>query len=169
MSDSVAEVMITFDAEGIIDTYGKQSNPSPSNPINVSYNYIYMVTRAKNAFTGNGGGNLALQVRTGDFIRWRENSPTYSYQAILCGFTVTSGANLLGPMQQSRIEINYAMPNLTDPTAKPTDKQKVKVYSWRTEAQLEGEASYVFTFMLLDRDGNVVGYYKWDPTIRIRA
>lgn len=169
MSDSVAEVMITFDAEGIIDRYGKQTNPDPKKPQDINYSYIYMVTRSKNAFSGNGGGNLALQVRTGEFIRWRENSPTYSYQAILCNFTVSSGADLLGPMQQSRIEINYAMPNMKDPTAKPTETQKVKVYSWRTEAQLEGTASYVFTVMLLDRDGNVVGYYKWDPTIQIRA
>ena len=76
-----------------------------------------------------------------------------------------SGGNLISTPEPLEVEVKTPLPNPADPT-KPTS-QTIQSYFWNTTVLSPGDVTYHFNFMILDRDGNVQGYYWWDPFIHI--
>lgn len=159
------DVMSVIDTQTIISTYGKNSDPN--NPRQVSANMIYMVTRQGNALGGNGGGELNIGAETGDQIRWQATSATLDseYNVIFYSFVATGGGNLISTPQANLAQMKTPLPNPQDPLHPTT--QTVQVYYWSSNVNQPGRVTYHFNFMILDRHGNVQGYYWWDPFITI--
>lgn len=156
-------VQITFDAAGIIERYGQNSNAST--PVAVSGNFIYMVAAQNHVLSGTEGSDeLTLLAQTMDEVAWLESTLGPDYSVILYQFAANPG-NLLGQAQLNQSAVKLPLPNPTNPM-QPL-MQTVQEYYWSVNVENPGTVAYHFNFMVVARDGTVQGYYTWDPFIKI--
>jgi nematocidal protein AidA len=163
----IIDVLVVVDAETIIESYGK--NTDPSNPTQVTAGLIYMITKQADVVSGNAGNELNFKARTLDVIRWRETTLSLSaaYDAILYGFVAAAGGDLISPPLPLLADVRTPLPNPADPTH--PGAQTIKSYFWTSTVLAAGSVTYHFNFMIVDRDGVVQGYYWWDPFIQVTA
>jgi hypothetical protein len=159
------DIQITFDAQTIAQSYGH--NGDPNNPVQVASNLIYMVTAQADALNGNGGGELTVYAQTEDTIRWREATTSPDYSAILYAFIPTQGAGLISTPQALEATVTVPLPDPDDPTHPNT--QTIQDYFWNSTVLNPGQVTYHFWFMIVSRQGDVLGYYWWDPFISISS
>jgi hypothetical protein len=166
MSNTI-DVLVTFDAEGIIATFGP--NGDPNNPVQIPVTnppqWIFMVTDQAGVLSGQGGSELNVTAQTEDTIRWREVTPGPDYESILYAFDPTGGGNLISTPQAMLATVTEPLPNPANPTV--PNRQTVQDYLWNCVVTGAGQVTYHFSFMIVDRAGNVQGYYWWDPFITI--
>lgn len=165
-SSKIIDVLIVLDAETIVARYGLSTDPQ--NPLQVTdANLIYMITNQANAVSGNAGNELNLAARTMDVIRWRETTLSLNadYQGILYKFVATAGDDLISPPVPLLAKVNTPLPNPADPTHPNT--QLIEDYFWSSTVLQPGDVTYHFSFMVVDRDSNVLGYFWWDPFLHI--
>jgi hypothetical protein len=126
-----------------------------------------MITKQADALSGNAGNELQIAAQTLDIIRWRETtlSLNAAYTSILYKFVAASGGNLISPPAPLEVEVKTPLPNPANPTQ--PGSQTIKSYFWNTTVLDPGDVTYHFSFMIVDRGGNVQGYYWWDPFIHI--
>lgn len=162
MSDTI-DIQITFDAETILASYGK--NGDPNNPVGISAGLVYMVVASGQAVSGNGGGELNVSAETDDTIRWRETTPGVDYSAILYAFPTQS--SLISTPVPLISTVTVPLPNPSNPTQ--PGRQAIQDYFWNCTVLNPGSVTYHFNFMIVGRDGTVQGYYWWDPFITINS
>lgn len=161
-------VQIIFDAASIINTPpGPGPNSSISSPVGVPGDFIYMVAPQGNVLSGtNGSDELTLLAQTGDEILWQESTLGPDYSVILYQL-VASPPGLLSAPTLNETTVTLPLPNLANPTQPLL--QTVKEFSWSVNVEDPGTVTYHFNFMVVARDGTVLGYYNWDPFIRISS
>ncbi|MDB6183167.1 inclusion body family protein [Paracoccus fistulariae] len=167
-TETIIDVLTAIDADSIVATLG--TNSDSANPVQITQpDLIFMLTRQKNALSGEGGTELQISAQTMDTIRWRATSMSMNaaYSVILYDFVAASGANLISPPQPLEADVTDPLPDPADPTTPKT--QKIKSYFWNTTVLEPGNTTYHFKFMILDRTGVVQGYYWWDPYIHINS
>lgn len=165
---SIRNVLITFDAETLMELYPSPSlNPDRPTFISSSDKVIFMVTKTEDALCGQGGSNLNIKANPSDIIRWREttlerntgkNVQLYKY--------VASSSDLITAPAIQPVSVTIPIPNANDPLH-PTKYQKIADYFWQSTVCDTGRIVYNFYFMILKRDGTVLGYFRWDPYITI--
>ncbi|MFJ6621318.1 AidA/PixA family protein [Kitasatospora sp. NPDC091335] len=163
-------VLIVFNAEDIVNDLGPGSQ-DPKNPtwVEAAAKYIYVTVKQANTVSGSTGAELNITAHVDDEIRWRET--TYSlddnFAALLYDYESTS--NLISKPQPSG-PAQARLPFSTATSAGDTKydaTQKVQNSYWSANVTNPGSGSYTFSFQIIDRDGNLVGYYKWDPFLTI--
>lgn len=169
MSENIIDVLASIDAETIAATYGK-NNTDPNHPRQVDQKYIHMVVKDASALKGQGGGELEIQAFTLDEIRWRSTSLTLegSYDVLFYGFVATEGAKLISKPEPRLVTVKSLLPDPDNPL-KPTI-QTTQNYFWECTVEQQGEVTYHLQFMIYERSSgnlNLVGYYWWDPFIKI--
>ncbi|MEO0731416.1 MAG: inclusion body family protein [Bacteroidota bacterium] len=165
-NESIIDVLISIDADTILSKYGKGTDPA--NPRQITdKSLIYMITRQDDQVSGNAGAELNVKAETLDTIRWRETSLTLNaaYSAILYKFVATAGGNLISPPVPLIVEVDEPLPDPND--LLHPKSQTVKNYFWNCNVLQAGSVTYHFNFMIVDRHGDVQGYYWWDPFITI--
>lgn len=163
---SIIDVMIVIDCATVIEEFG--TNSDANNPVQVTTaDLISMMTVQADAIKDQGGNELNVKAVTGDVIRWREESLSLNadYNTILYKFVAYSGGDLISTPQPLEMEITSPLPNPQDPLKPNT--QTIKDYFWQSTVLMPGSVTYHFSFMILDRDSNVQGYFWWDPFITI--
>lgn len=166
VTEKIIDVMIVIDADTIVSDLG--TNTDPNNPVQVTTaDRIFMITKQDEAVSGQAGTELNVKANTMDVIRWRATSLTLNaaYDVILYKYVATGGGNLISPPTPLEADVTTPLPNPADPT-KPTT-QTIKNYFWQTTVEAAGSVTYHFQFIILDREGNIQGYYWWDPYITI--
>lgn len=168
MSDQTINVLVSFDAETILQKY-PNSNDS-ENPTSVGSGLIYMLVRQENALSGNAGDALRISADVDDTIRWRETtfSMDTKYSAILYKFVAAGGADLIDTPRPLTSQVTVPLPDKNDPLHPRT--QKIQSYFWNTTVLATGDVTYHFYFMIVQHHGDQVtplGYYQWDPWIHI--
>jgi len=165
--EEIIQVLIAIDAETIATSLG--TNTDPQNPAKVTDpTLIWMITKNADAVSGNAGNELNLKAETEDVIRWRETTLSLNsdYTALLYKFVQTAGdADLLSPPQPLLAKAKVPLPNPSNPLQ--PGSQEIESYFWETTVLNPGSVTYNFYFMVVGRDGTVVGYYSWDPYITI--
>lgn len=170
------EVLVVFDAATIL-----ADNPNPSqdagSPTPADGQYIFMITDQANAGSGQAGNELNVLAQTGDTIRWREATlaPT-DYEALLYAFTMEQnpqagqqpgGPSLISTPVPILISVTEPFPDPGNPSV--PQMQRLNDYFWNCTVENPGSVTYQFSFMLVDRNGNVKGYFTWDPFITITS
>lgn len=158
--------MIVIDAATVISTYGPNNTPDPA--VKVDPGMIDMVTVQNHAISGNGGGELNLSAQSEDIIQWRATTTSApgGYDAVLYRFSESQGGIITWPVAIS-INTNIAVYNASSPN-QPTLVPYTDVI-WQSNVQNKGNLTYNFYFILTDQNGNVQGYYYWDPYIQINS
>ncbi|MPQ49271.1 hypothetical protein GCQ56_19905 [Marinifilum sp. N1E240] len=165
-TQEIIDVLIAVDTETIISNYGL--NKDPNNPVQITdASLIFMITKRDDALSGNAGTELAIGAKTLDTIRWRETSLSLNatYSALLYKFVATAGGDLISNPIPLLVEVQTPLPDPSNPTMPKT--QTIESYFWTSTVLKPGSVTYHFNFMILDRAGNVQGYYWWDPYIKI--
>jgi hypothetical protein len=181
---STYHVLIVFDTELIMRTYGKGGTLSaPIQIMSQPPTGIYMVTRSSIAISGQGGGELTVGVVVGDEIRWRPTSLALGAQhsvllydcfvyangnqncvstPMINGKMVYSVVPILGPtpgsipiMQTSFIDDVY----WSCKALKATPKTGTLNVEYHFKFQIEGVGN--------TGEPTILGYYEWDPFIVI--
>ena len=160
----IINVIIVADAESIIEVYGGNNNSNT--PQQIDPKYIHMVVKEADAISGQGGGELNISARVEDSIRWRETTLSLNaeYSSFLYKFS-TNDEGLIStpfPIEATR---TVPRPDPEDPLNPQT--QEIHDYHWSCEVTRVGQVTYQFSFMILDRNGEKLGYYRWDPFITI--
>lgn len=167
LNQGIIDVLIVIDAETILEKFPDQGL-DPLNPVQVTdADLIFMTTKEDNKIKGSEGNELTVKARTLDVIRWRETtlSLNAAFSSILYQFVFSEGKELISKPEPLLITVDSPLPNDEDPT-KPTT-QNIQNYFWNSTVKHGGHATYHFNFMILDRDGKILGYYFWDPFIQI--
>lgn len=162
----IIDVLIAVDTETIISKFG--TNTDPDKPVQVTdSSLIFMITKSDDAVTGNAGSELKIGAKTLDTIRWRETSLSLNaiYSALLYKFVPTAGGDLISPPIPLLAQVQTPLPDPSNPTIPKT--QTIESYFWDSTVLSPGNVTYHFNFMIIDRSGNVQGYYWWDPFIQI--
>ena len=174
----IIDILCAIDATDIIARY---PNPStdPDSPTAVSNTLIYMIVKQGSAISGNGQGELNVQAQVGDVIRWRETSlsSNFEYAVMFYNFStsstdlITLPPQLIGGVTQSGTVIQVPEPlprqSTSAPPWLPSVEENVPYHYWQSTVQSAGSVTYHWQFQIADRNGNVNGYFQWDPFITI--
>lgn len=165
-TQEIIDVLIAVDTETIISKYG--TNSDPDKPVQITDpSLIFMITKSADAVSGNAGNELKIGAKTLDTIRWRETSLSLNavYSAILYKFVATSGEDLISTPIPLLAKDETPLPDPKNPTVPKT--QTIETYFWNSTVLNPGDVTYHFNFLIIDRSGNIQGYYWWDPFIQI--
>lgn len=163
----IIDILMAVDADTIVSRYGAGTAATPAS---IDESMIYLIVRGDQGMFGQGTGELKVAARTLDTLRWRETSLTLNatYSAILYLYQVKGGqTDILSTPEPVVAEVNTPLPNPGDLLHPST--QTVNNYFWTAQAVAPGEVTYTFSFMIVDRDNVVQGYYSWDPFIQVTA
>lgn len=165
-NQEIIDVLIAVDTETIISKFG--TNSDANNPVQITdSSLIFMITKSADALSGNAGSELTIAAETLDTIRWRETSLSLNatYSALLYKFVATKGGDLISQPVPLLAEVQTPLPDPSNPTQPKS--QTIESYFWSSTVLQPGSVTYHFNFMIVDRAGNVQGYYWWDPFIKI--
>ena len=177
MSDTI-DILCAIDAEDILSQYPNPSQNSGS-PTGVSANLIYMIVQQGSAISGNGQGELNISANIGDNIRWRETSLSLNFEYSVQFYNFSSSSQdlitlppvLVGGVNNdgTLAEVQEAMPKHVSgaPPWLPTSVNNTPYHYWQSTAQEAGNETYHWQFLIADSNGNVQGYFQWDPYITI--
>lgn len=162
----ITDVLVCIDTTTIVKTYGK--NNAIAAPPLIAPNHIYMIVNQGNAVIGQAGGELNIAAVVGDAIRWRECSLSLGFEqtCIFYKFVGTGVNQLISDPTPHQAQVTIPVPNPQNPIQ--PNKQNVSNFYWGCDTLATGSVVYHFQFMILDRGGNILGCYQWDPFITIR-
>jgi hypothetical protein len=166
---NIRNILIAFDAETLMDMYPHPSmDPNHPTMIQDCNKVIFMVTQKNDTLSGHGAAELDFKASPSDIIRWRETTleRNTGNNIQLYHYTAGSGTNLITPPSIQPVMVTIPIPNAADPLH-PKQFQKIADYFWQATVCDTGRIVYNFSFMVLKRDGTVLGYFRWDPFITI--
>ncbi|MGF6401378.1 hypothetical protein ABH905_005044 [Pseudomonas frederiksbergensis] len=195
MSNDIVDILVAIDTDTLLNMEGKEfkggmvfslANSTSADPIQIGSYYgindgkgldtkvIYMIAPYSNVIASEGIAELNIQVKVGDVIRWRSTalSKGLDHAVLLYRYTKSSGQGIIGHGDKLGPDVSpvYTSPlpiiNFDNPGSTPT-KQNVENFYWQGEAQMQGQLTYSWDFMIVDSSNKVLGYCTWDPYITI--
>lgn len=161
---STVDILIVLDGETLVEKYPRGT---AANPTVIPAPLIFLIANSQFVSFGQASKELKIAIKTLDEIRWR--STTLSMESVYCSllykFELKSGDLIISPPMPLLADVKVPLPDMNDPLHPKT--QEIKSYFWDSTALRPGEMTYTFYFMILDRSSNILGYYYWDPFIKI--
>ncbi|PHM47323.1 inclusion body family protein [Xenorhabdus miraniensis] len=179
---NVIDILVTVDAQSIMEDYGKISNNINAPTFLSNGNkYIHMLAKSKYVIQGQGGSDLQVKAKNGDTIRWRgvTLSKDSEYSAALLKLypvfqTPTEASYFFVPPEVKPIHSYVPVLKSDNPVPNPNplevDLQEIFSYYWDITVKNmppPGNAAteyYAFIVGIYD-NGNFRGYVNWDPAI----
>jgi hypothetical protein len=163
-TQGIVDILMVIDAETLVKNYPKGT---AENPTVVPAPLIYLIADSKYVAFGQATKELKIAIKTLDEIRWR--STTLSLESIYCSllykFELVHGEPIISTPTALLADVQVPLPDMHNPLHPRI--QEIKNYFWSSTALNSGEMTYTFYFMILDRDNTPLGYYFWDPFIKI--
>lgn len=163
-TQAIVDILMVIDAETLVKNYPKGT---VQNPTVVPAPLIYLIADSKYVDFGQATKELKIAIKTLDEIRWRSTSLSLEsvYYSLLYKFELVHGNPLISEPTPLLADVQVPLPDMHDPLHPKT--QTIKNYFWSSTSLSSGEMTYTFYFMILDRDNTPLGYYFWDPFIKI--
>ena len=168
----VATLMV-FDTEGLLAAYPNPSQDS-GKPTEIGGNFIFLLTEHEGQPMGEAGDVLVLTAPIGTELRFREASLSlrgeqtaliYRFAPLDANDTLAADA-LIDPLHPvtaaDRVEGIPDAINLQAPALTQADD-----YFWCSHIRASGQAAHALDFMVLNRNGDTLGYFRWLVTIVI--
>jgi nematocidal protein AidA len=175
---NVIDILCAIDTVDILNGYPNPSQDSTT-PTQITANLIYMIVQQGSAISGNGQGELNVAANIGDVIRWREltlsnnfeNSVQFYNFSVNTQDLITLPPTLVGGVQADGTlsTVQEAMPKQSPsaPPWLPTSVNNTPFHFWESTTESTGSVTYHWQFLIADGNGNVLGYFQWDPFITI--
>ncbi|CAD0004815.1 MULTISPECIES: AidA/PixA family protein [Flavobacterium] len=131
--------------------------------------YVYMITSRgyidSKEHNGRASSELEIDANVGDTIQWELTCPGSGLQhnAIIAG--ITPGFQPNPPSISVPVSV-VTYRNIYD-TAGSSGYQVVKQTDYNSNVLASGTTQYSITFQIMDNSGNSLGYYFWDPFVKV--
>lgn len=148
---------------------GSISSPTSLGSYSQSDTYVFMITEGSYVVNDQAKSELTIACEVGDNIRWTITNPGagVEYSCILYNFASAAINTAISepiclPMDVN-LYINGETPNTSTPRAINYTSS-----AWQTTALAAcNSVQYSWSFQLIDENGNILGYFQWDPFITI--
>jgi nematocidal protein AidA len=171
------DILCVIDAETLADAVanktiapGTLSKPTSLGDYSASNVYVFMITQGSRVVNDQAQSELTVDCEVGDNIRWTISNPgagvnhscmLYDFQSASIGTAITAPICL--PLA-TKLYIN-GQPDPQKPAAIAYTSS-----AWQCTALAKtASVQYNWSFQLIDPTGKVVGYFSWDPFIKIDA
>jgi len=178
---AVKDIMILFDAEGIVEATGAGGTLDSPNPVINPNDYIFLCTSSSNvtANTPNCSAELSIDACNKDdmYFRWKPLNQSGPYTVVINEFNITNQPIPDAITDKGFIStpVNYPTYKNVPPNTKSIDNSSltfsvVNVPAWQmTVNELQaGQVAYQGIFSIL-YNGDYQETYTWDPLINIQA
>ena len=162
---------VIFDAEGIMEKYGKGG--SQGSPIGIGHQYGYMVATS-NTMSGSGTGDLVFSALVGDVVRFfgATASNNFENSALIYGLPRYSGDQVFSDFNSRTFTKSGVAPSGND--VLPAAITQQQFWFFQADVIATGTENYKVQFALYDRNETtgqpeLYGYYQWDPTISVQG
>jgi len=176
---ALIDVIILVDATNLIESIqngllsvGSVSAPQSLGSWEDSDLYIYMIAKRGIVYNDQEGkSELEIIANVGDSIRWTMS--TFGNNSEYTAFIYASEFTPFGSMsaaEYSNREVKVYLPGGKDPNS--TLKQYTNYIYSPTSKILQGNViiQYTLSFQLVDNEtGDVIGYFSWDPFIKVNT
>jgi hypothetical protein len=130
-----------------------------------------MISENSSVVNDGGKSELTVKANSSDLITWTITTfdGNSDYTAYLCGGVFNPAGNI-SPLAYGLGESSEYLPTGTDPTVLPPTLQHNWVYAATATVERPGATiQYTLSFVLPDNgnNGNVIGYFGWDPFINV--
>ncbi|PXF32147.1 hypothetical protein WH50_05985 [Pokkaliibacter plantistimulans] len=150
---------------------GSQSSPTNLGAWQSSDLYIAMITQ--NSFLANdqGGSELDVKANSGDTIRW--TMTTFDNNADYTAFLYAGNFNpaqSITPLTYFNMHTSLYLPSGSDPTGPVQLYHNYTYVAQGTVIEPQNKIQYTLSFQLVNNaNGQVIGYFNWDPFISVSA
>ncbi|SNR17285.1 AidA/PixA family protein [Tenacibaculum jejuense] len=145
-------------------TAGTKSNPTSLGSYSASDAYIYMITANDYVVNDQAKSELTIQANIGDTVRWMITCPGggTSSNVVLMNWTAGSGGDIISPISLD-LDIDLYVGSAT---VAPSGVE-FQNYCYAGMLTKKGDVQYYVAFQLLDEHGNNLGFFQWDPFIKV--
>ncbi|THF51816.1 hypothetical protein E6C50_08655 [Flavobacterium supellecticarium] len=147
---------------------GTATNPTSLGSYGTSDIYVYMITSRgyiDSADKNRADSELVIDANAGDTIQWELTCPGSGLQhdAIIAG--VNPGSEPNPPSISTPVPV-VTYRNIYDTAGLP-GYQIVKQTDYCSNVLATGTTQYSISFQIMDNLGNSLGYYFWDPFVKV--
>jgi hypothetical protein len=170
--ENTIDILCVIDAETLANNIksGTLSPGTLENPTWLGANsnsdvYVFMITQGSFVVNNQTKSELMISAKVGDNVRWGITSPAsgVDYSCMLYNFQ-TGSVILTTPFVLPLSVVEY----INNP-ANPAQILSLSYTNsvWQSTVTAVGSVQYSWSFQLIDQNGNVLGYFSWDPFINI--
>ncbi|ATB43163.1 hypothetical protein CYFUS_008643 [Cystobacter fuscus] len=170
-TDPFIDILTVIDAKSLLKDYASKpgTKGSPTNLGGNASKYVYMLVKRGEANNMEAQDELSVAVKTSDTIRWRAASLTLNTgpSTLLYQMNVSAGGNDITTPAPYEAAIKIPTPVINGNNVTSIGSQPYKDFYFQSTARYPGQVTYQLYFMLVDDQGNPVGYFYWDPFLTI--
>ncbi|HEX7641373.1 MAG TPA: AidA/PixA family protein [Burkholderiaceae bacterium] len=173
---STADIVCVIDANTIMQAVaaGKLAAGTATAPTSLgswkeSDQYIFMIADGSYVSNDQGKSELTLDCSVGDQVRWSITNPSadFTYNCLLYNF-VPNKTGIISPPQPVTKTVTTYCNTPGNPTVPAASTMTMTV--WTANVESVGSVQYSWAFMIVDNaTGETVGYFFWDPFIKVTA
>ncbi|WP_175870624.1 AidA/PixA family protein [Burkholderia sp. BCC0397] len=167
MSGVRCDVLAIVDAITLLSAYPDASRDADA-PTVIDGRHIYVLSPGDAGQVGHNDNRFFAGLQPGDQLHLRETALALRAEAtvLFVRFTLKD-AGIVAPIEAEIRDAATAVPDgddLLHPSCRP-----MKDHFWRSEVLAPGATTCKADFAVLDRDGAVSGYFRWETTIEIAS
>ncbi|WP_244130825.1 AidA/PixA family protein [Burkholderia pyrrocinia] len=165
MSGLRCDVLAIVDAVTLLSAYPDASRNADA-PTVIDGRHIYVLSPGDNGQLGHNDSRLFAGLSPGDQLHLRETALALRAEVsvLFVRFTLKD-AGIVAPIEPEVRDATTPVPNADDLLHPPC--QPMKDHYWRSDVLAAGATTCTADFAVLDRDGAVSGYFRWETTIEI--
>lgn len=174
-SSEFIHIMVVVDTDYILSHYSSLSKDS-KNPTMINAHCIYAVVSSNAAISGTQGtATLRFKAYTGDAVRVTSSSEYNNIDnpILLYNISKLSGTTVLTDFDSNTLTRVAVEPGGDSvPLILPPKFKEQDFWYFQADVSSKGTESFTFWFALYERvrgqkDPELVGYFKWDPSIQV--
>ncbi|PTL80270.1 inclusion body family protein [Vitiosangium sp. GDMCC 1.1324] len=168
-TENLIDILVVIDAESVMQQFTPSSDAGKPTSIGSNPNLIYMFVKWDEVISGDASSGLSVSVSPNNIIRWRGTSLALNthYSVVLTACEFTQGQNLISSPAPITPSVSVPLPQLNGNVVvtNPLPLQNIQDFYFQSVALDTGKVTYTFSFAVTNNDGNVLGYFKWDPSL----
>lgn len=165
MSGLRCDVLAIVDAVTLLSAY-PDASWNADTPTVIDGRHIYVVSPGDTGQLGHNDSRLFAGLSPGDQLRLRETALALRAEvSVLFVRFALKDAGIVAPIEPEVRDATTPVPNADDPLHPPC--RPMKDHYWRSDVLAAGTTTCTADFAVLDRDGAVLAYFRWETSVEI--
>jgi hypothetical protein len=165
---SAHNVLLIVDAESVLKHYPNPSLDAAA-PTSITDGFIFFATGNNPKEIVTNDSSITIQVETGCdlHVRGRSVSLIAEHSVVVYRMTVADSGVLSEPNLQIHTNLTVPAPNPDDPTT--LGSRKADDHYWTCTPKKPGDVQCELSFMLVNQQCEVVGYFHWTVDVELEV
>lgn len=165
MSGLRCDVLAIVDAVTLLSAY-PDASWNADTPTVIDGRHIYVVSPGDTGQLGHNDSRLFAGLSPGDQLRLRETALALRAEvSVLFVRFALKDAGIVAPIEPEVRDATTPVPNADDLLHPPC--RPMKDHYWRSDVLAAGTTTCTADFAVLDRDGAVLAYFRWETSVEI--